>query len=508
MSRAVGRVYLVGAGPGDPGLLTLRGAECLREADVVLYDYLASPLLLAHARPGVELVCLGRHGQGRLMSPGEVNEAMIRAARRGRTVVRLKGGDPTIFARAADELAALEAANVPYEIVPGVSAAQAASSHAGIPLTQRDQASCVALVAGQESGDKRAKDQLDYSALAKFPGTLVFYMGVTTAAEWSAALVAAGKSPRTPVAIVRRCSFPDQQTIYSTLGEVATLLGGGTGKLRPPAVVIVGDVARQRRAENWFTSRPLFGRTVLITRPEGQGDALAARLRNLGADVMFQPAITISETASWEPVDAAIDRLATFDWLVFSSANGVAYFMNRLETLGHDARRLGGVRLAAIGPATADELKKYHLSADVQPDEYRAEALANTLAASARGKRILLARASRGREVLAEMLTAAGAVVVQICVYESCDVLQPDQAVAASLEGGRIDWTTVTSSAIARSLARLFGQSLHKTRLAAISPLTAEVLAELGHPADVVAETHTTVGIVNAILAAERQRAN
>lgn len=503
MSRAVGKVYLVGAGPGDPGLLTLRGAECLREADLVLYDYLASPLLLAHLRPGAEVVCLGRHGHGRLMSPAEVNAAMIGAARDGRTVVRLKGGDPTIFARAADELAALEAAGVPYEIVPGVSAAQAASSHAGIPLTQRDQASCVALVAGQESGEKRAADQLDYSALAKFPGTLVFYMGVTTAPHWSAALIAAGKPPATPVAIVRRCSFPDQQTIFTTLGEVGTLLSGGAGKMRPPAVVIVGEVAREREAENWFTSRPLFGRTILVTRPEGQGDALANRLRKLGADVMFQPAIAISQPASWTPVDAAIARLHEFDWLVFSSANGVEYFMRRIDALGYDVRRLGGVKLAAIGPATADELRKFHLSPDLQPDEYRAEALAAALGPEARGRRFLLARASRGREVLAEALTAAGAIVQQICVYESRDVTQPDEVVATALDAGLFDWTTVTSSAIARSLVGMFEGALRNTRLVAISPLTASVLSELGHAPAVVAETYTTDGIIDAILAAE-----
>lgn len=507
MTLKVGKVFLVGAGPGDPGLITLRGAECLRMADVVLYDYLASPLLLAHAPPRAEQVCLGRHGQGRLMTPAEVNQAMIAHALAGRTVVRLKGGDPTIFARASEELAALEAARVPYEIVPGVSAAQAASSHAGIPLTHRDHASCVALVAGQESPDKRPENQLDYAALAQFPGTLVFYMGITTAPDWSRALIAHGKPADTAVAIVRRCSFPDQQTIFTTLKEVAEILTGDD-KLRPPAVVIVGDVARAPAAPSWFVQRPLFGLTILETRPsDSEGpvqtgrDGMSSRLRELGAFVLRQPAISIDEPADWGPVDAAIERMNEFDWLVFSSANGVHYFMLRLCTLGHDARRLGGVRLAAIGPATADALSEYLLVADEVPSEFRAEALAEKLAPHARGGRFLLARASRGREVLAKSLAAAGANVEQVIVYESRDVERPDDEVAAGLAAGRIDWVTVTSSAIARSLIRMFGESLHKTRLAAISPLTAETLVELGHKPAIVAASYTADGVVDAIMA-------
>jgi uroporphyrinogen III methyltransferase/synthase len=252
MNSSTGKVYLVGAGPGDPGLITLRGAECLGRADVVLYDYLASPLLLTHTRPSAERICLGRHGKGRLMSPAEVIDAMLAHARAGRTVVRLKGGDPTIFARMCEELAALESAGVSYEIVPGVTAAQGASSHAGIPLTHRDHASCVALVAGQEAPDKDSADQLDYAALARFPGTLVFYMGVTTAGVWSARLIEHGRSPSTPVAVVRRGSFPDQQTLFTSLGELPDALQRGGEMLRPPAVVLVGEVARECGAKNWF----------------------------------------------------------------------------------------------------------------------------------------------------------------------------------------------------------------------------------------------------------------
>jgi uroporphyrinogen III methyltransferase/synthase len=447
------------------------------------------------------MICLGRHGHGRLMSQAEINSAMIGNAREGRTVARLKGGDPAIFARLSEELAALEAAGVPYEIVPGITAAQTAASHVGLPLTDRDEASCVAFVTGQESADKRAGEPLDYAALARFPGTLVFYMGITTAAEWSRALIDNGKSAETPVAIARRCSLPDQETVFTTLGDVGELVN--ERRIRPPAIVIVGDVARERSATNWFTSRPLFGTTILVTRPEHQLQELAIALRNLGANVMCQAAIEISEPRDWGPVDRVINSLRDFHWLVFSSANGVHYFLQRLLALGKDARALGAVRLAAIGPATADALRAYHLKIDLSPDTYRAEALAEALNPSVRGTRVLLARASRGREVLAQLLSAAGAEVTQAVVYESRDVTTADEEVLAGLWAGRIDWVTVTSSAIARSLVKLFGDALHKSRLAAISPLTAEVLTEAGYPPVVVAGTYTSAGLTAAILAAE-----
>jgi uroporphyrinogen III methyltransferase/synthase len=497
-------VYLVGAGPGDAGLLTLRGAECLRSADVVLYDYLASPELLSHVRGEAERICLGRHGHGRLMSQTEINAAMIRHAKNGRKVVRLKGGDPAIFARLGEELAALSAAGIAYEIVPGVTAAQAASSHASIPLTDRDEASCVAFVTGQERSDKGSDEPLDYAALAKFPGTLVFYMGVTTAGTWSRALVEHGKRADTPVAIVRRCSLADQQTFFTTLGELGELVQ--TTKLRPPAVVIVGDVAKQRDVSNWFTTRPLFGRTILITRPEQQSDELATRLQNLGANVLRQAAITIDPPADWAAVDRAIEQLPELDWLVFSSSNGVEHFLGRLLALGHDMRRVAGVRLAAIGPGTVAALAEFSLKADLQPDTFRAEALAEALAPTVRGKRVLLVRASRGREVLAEMLAASRATVEQVVAYESRDVAAAGEDIFRDLAAGQIDITTVTSSAIAQSLVRMFGEELRKTRLAAISPLTAGALAELGFPAAIVAESYTAEGLVDAILAAESGR--
>ena len=499
MGPAIGKVYLVGAGPGDPDLITLRGLRCLREADIVLFDYLANEHILDHAADSATLTCLGRHGRGRLMSQQEVNGAMIAAAQAGQTVVRLKGGDPTIFARAREEIEALEAHRIPYEIVPGVTAAVAAASCAGIPMTDREFASCVALVTGQENRDK-GESALDYASLAQFPGTLVFYMGVTTAPVWSQALIENGMSPSTPIAVIRRGSLPDQQIVKGRLEDAAKIMT--PSRIRPPAIVIVGPVAQRAQSTNWFTARPLFGQTILVTRPAHQTKEMVDELRRLGARVLSQPAIEIGPPDDWKDVDACLARLGDFDWVVFSSGNGVEYFLQRLEATGRDMRALGNVRLAAIGPATAAALQRYHLRADVQPAEYRAEALAAELVRQPPGSRFLLVRASRGREVLAQQLTQQGHQVTSVVVYVSRDAMQPAKEIAAELKAGKIDWITVTSSAIARSLVRLCRDDLKQARLAAISPLTASTLADEGFPPQAIARQYTTAGIIDAILAA------
>jgi uroporphyrinogen III methyltransferase/synthase len=492
-----GRVYLVGAGPGDPRLITLRGVQCLAQADVVVYDYLVNPQVLEHARPGAELVCLGRHGTGRILTQDEINARLVSDARAGRTVVRLKGGDPAVFARAAEEIQALAEAGIPFEIVPGITAALAAGSHAGISLTHRELASAVALVTGHEQDGKPAP-AIDYAALAAFPGTLVFYMGVTSAGEWSDALVAAGKPPATPVAIVRRCSLPDQETLRCTLGTLADVVA--RHELRPPAIMIVGDVVTWEGNTAWFAARPLVGQRVLVTRPLEQSTALRDRLQALGAQVDVQPAIRIEAPSDWKPLDDALRRAGEFNWIAFSSSNGVNAFFERLAALGGDARWLARVRLAAIGPGTAAALAEYHLRADLVPDEFRAEALADSLASGARGQRFLLVRASRGREVLAERLQAAGGIVEQVVAYQSIDVESPEAPIAAAMAAGQIDWVTVTSSAIARSLVHLFGDSLGRAKLASISPITSATLRELGHEPTVEARQYTTEGLVEVLV--------
>lgn len=494
-----GKVYLVGAGPGDPGLITLRGVECLRRADVVLYDYLVNPAILEHAGAAAERICLGQHGKSRIWEQAEIDARMVRDAQAGKAVVRLKGGDPAVFARSVEELDCLRRHGIAFEVVPGITAALAAGSYAGIPITHRELASAVALITAHED-DGKTESKLDYKALAVFPGTLVFYMGVTAAEEWTARLIAAGKDAATPCAIVRRCSLPDQGTIRCQLDQVAERIVAT--RLRPPAIVIVGAVVELSSALTWFEQRPLFGRTVLITRAQGQNRELAARLAEYGADVLVQPAIEIGEPADWVPVDAALRGIASFDWLVFSSVNGVRMLCDRMRRLGLDARALAGVKLAAIGPGTAEELASHWLRADVVPTEFRAESLAASLMRDAAGRRFLLARASRGREVLAEQLRAAGGLVEQIVVYSSRDVTTPDASVAESLAAGRIDAVTVTSSAIARSLVALFGDALDKSRLISISPITSETLRSLGRSPAREATRYTMEGVAEAVLTA------
>jgi len=501
---AKGKVYLVGAGPGDPGLVTLRAVEILQRADAVVYDYLVNPAILRHCKPDATLISLGKHGQGRVLTQEEVNDRLLAEWELFDTVVRLKSGDPMVFARAAEELDFLVKHGIQFEIVPGVTAAFAAASYAGIPITQRDAASAVALVTGREGETRESEapaepgsQSLDYTALARFPGTLVFYMGVTTAEHWSQALIAAGKPPTTPVAILRRVSWPDQQRLDTTLAAVAALVK--QIRLRPPVVFILGDVASRDPDWSWFDKRPLFGQRVLVTRPARQAADLAGPLAELGAEVLFQPAIEIRPPGDWQPVDRAIQSLDRFDWLVFSSSNGVRHLIGRLLELGGDLRAFGSTRLAAIGSGTADELARLHLRADVIPSEYRAESLAQALKGGAAGKRFLLARASRGREVLGDELTKAGGIVEQVVVYESIDVERPDSAIAEQMTSGQIDWTTVTSSAIARSLVRLLGDALRRTKLVSISPITSSTLRELGFEPAAEANEFTMAGVVAAI---------
>lgn len=505
---SVGKVYFVGAGPGDPRLVTTGGLGRLITADVVLYDCLVSPALLGHAPPSAELVPLGgpvRGGFRRRFAQEELNDLLVARAREGNAVVYLKGGDPSVFAHTAEEAEALRAAGIPFEIVPGVTAALAAAGYAEIPITHAGHCSAVALVTAQQPRGATGLP-LDYGSLAAFPGSLVFYMGEGTADRWSRALIRGGRSPHTPVAVVQRCTHADQETIRCSLATVADTIAGRD--VRPPTVILVGQVVSLAPEVSWFASRELFGTRVLVTRPRHQAEQLCARLSERGADVLRQPAIEITDPTDWAPVDRALAEVHRYDWLVFSSANGVCYFLDRLWEHGGDLRRLGGLRLAAIGPGTAERLERYRLRADLVPEEYRAEALAERLAPEAGGKRFLLVRASRGREVLAQRLTAARGLVDQVVVYRSMDVKQAEPEVGEALAEGRIDWITVSSSAIARSLVGLFGEHLRQAKLASISPVTSEVLRGLGFGPAAEARRYTMDGLVDAILAHRRPGAD
>jgi len=496
-----GRVYVVGAGPGDPDLLTLKGWRCLEEADLIVADALVHPALLIWPPGEKQVVVLPCHAEA--AQRAAVCRQIGEAARDGKTVVRLKGGDPGVFARLHEELDAFRRAGVPCEIIPGVTAASAAAALAGISLTDAARASAVALVTGHERREKKVP--LDYAQLASFPGTLVFYMGIARAGDWSRALLAHGRAAETPVAVVSRATTAGQLLIRCTLGELAERLE--REPIAAPAVVIVGEVAGLIAADS-SPRLPLAGVRVLVTRPEGQSAAMCQRLAALGAEVWHQPAVEISEPDDWQPVDDALRRLGRFDWLVFSSPNGVRYFLERLLARGGDVRRLAPTRLAAIGPGTAAELRRYHLAADLLPEEFCAESLAAALIAAipqTDSPRVLLIRASRGRDVLAEQLRAAGIEVEQVVAYRSSDVASPEPRNRAALEAGKIDWVTVSSSAVARSLVKMFGTALRRARLVSISPITSKVLIELGFPPDAEAVEYAPAGMVEAIVAAHRR---
>lgn len=495
-------VFLVGAGPGDPGLITVRGWECLSRADLVLYDSLANSALLDIAPGAAERICVGKHGQGPILPREAIIERMVEAARAERIVVRLKGGDPSIFGHLAEEVGGLEAAGIEYEIVPGVSAGVALGSYAALGLTSRQAASAVAFVTGQETADKTSP-ACDYRALAGFPGTLVFYMGVTTAPEWTAELMAGGLAPDTPALVVRRCTWPDQQMIRCRLDEVALRLQAA--RMRPPVLVVVGQVAAAPAESNWFERRPLHGQTIWLTRPRERADAARRELEALGATVLASPLIETRALADPAALDAALDRLADFDWLVLASRAGVEHFLDRLWQRERDARALGSLRIAAIGSATAEALAQRGLRADLVPDEYRAEALAEAFGRMS-PQRILIVRASRGRDVLAPSLMAAGHQATEVVGYESVDVESLDPEIARALDAGRVDWITVTSSAIARRVAHWLGGRARQPKLASISPITSGVLREFGFEPRVEATPHTMEALIAAMVADEQSQ--
>jgi uroporphyrinogen III methyltransferase/synthase len=498
-----GFVSLVGAGPGHPGLVTLRAVELLQRADLVLYDNLVAPGLLEHAPAHAERICVTQLGPRHAERMAPIHETMIEAARQGKRVVRLKGGDPFLFGRGGEEAQALRGAGIPFEIVPGVSAALGASAFAGIPLTHRACASGVAIVTGHEQPDK-SDTAIDWASLARFPGTLVLYMGMSRLEQIAQALIQAGKDPQAPAAVVQWATLGGQRTVEAALVNLPAAVS--EAQLAAPAIVIIGPVVSLREELAWFEALPLYGKRVLVTRPRQQSSALVNRLVELGAVPLVLPAVEIREPADWRPVDAALRRLREFHWLVFTSANGVQMLIGRLRAIGLDLRALGAVKLAAIGPKTAEELNRHDLAPDLMPSRFQSEHLAAALkAAIAPGQRVLLARADRGRELLHDEL-ARHCEVEQIAVYRQVDAVELDRQVINDLQDGMIDYITLTSANIARSLlGRLDDRCrapilARRTRIVTISPVTSAAVRELGLPVAREANEATAEGVVQALL--------
>lgn len=497
------KVFLVGAGPGHPGLLTLRGLECLRQADLVIYDKLVPPSMLDHAPGTATRICVADLAECHLDRHRPVQETMIAAARQGKTVVRLKGGDPLLFGRGGEEAQALRAAGVSFEIVPGVTAALGAAASAAIPLTHRQHASAVAFLTGHEKPEK-PESSIDWEALARFPGTLVIYMGISRLGQIVEALMGHGKSGLTPAAVVHWATTGEQRTVEAPLAGLAEAVqhSGVTA----PAIVIIGNVVALRHELTWFEQRPLFGKRVLVTRPSHQAGDLVHRLELLGAVTHVLPAVEIREPDDWSPVDAALAKLNHYSWLVFTSANGVHAFIGRLKMVGKDLRALGASQLAAIGPQTAQALRHYHLEPDLVPGRFQSEDLGRELIERIQpGQNILLARADRGRELLREELGRI-AHVDQIAVYRQVDAIDPANPVLGHLRRGEIDYVTLTSSNIARAFIHCLDE-VSRARLQAgdfklvtISSITSAEVRRLGMPVAAEASTATRDGVVQALL--------
>ncbi len=496
------QVFIIGAGPGHPGLLTLRAVECLALADLVLYDKLVPNSLLEHARPGAELVCVSELSSSHKDRYLPIQETMLQAVHQGKRVARLKGGDPFIFGRGGEEVEFLRNNEVHYEIVPGVTSALGTAGCAGIPLTHRSYSSMLMLVTGHEMPDK-PETAVDWPALGRFPGTIVIYMGLSRISFISQTLMEHGKTPDTPAAAIHWGSTGLQHTVEAPLAELPEkVLSAGFAS---PTLIFIGKVVGLRSQLSWFEKRPLFGKRILITRPKKQAAALAHRLELLGAVPFILPALDILPLDDWSEVDKSIGKIEDYHWLVFTSANGVAAFLDRLLFLGKDLRHLGSLKLAAIGPKTAEALQKYHLIADLVPKVFRSEELAEELAPLVKGQRVLLARANRGRDVLPQEL-AKVAQVEQIAVYNQVDGVDPDSPVVDNIRRGEVEFVTLTSPNVARAFLKTMDETCcHRfhsgeIKLVSISPVTSEVIRDMDFPVSAEATEFTSNGLVERII--------
>ena len=554
-ARDAACVYLVGSGPGDPGLITARGLELIRRADVVVYDYLANAQLLEQAPAGAELVYAGKKGYSAHVSQDEINTLLVRKAReldarraadahpvqsqaadadpaqhaadadptRDPVLVRLKGGDPYVFGRGGEEALALREAGIPFEVVPGVTAGIAAPAYAGIPVTHRKVASSVTLVTGHED-PTRTETSLAWEALAvlvKRGDTVCFYMGVRALPQIAERLQAEGVSSETPVAVVRQATTPGQQTLVSTLARVAEDVA--RARLTSPAIIVVGRTVELRPELSWYERLPLFGRTVVVTRSRDQAGCLAAGLAALGADVRVVPTIAFAPPGSYAELDAGIERLVGYDWIVFTSANGVRCFFDRLhDAHGKDTRALAGVHVAAIGPATARALEAHGISADVVPAVYRAEGVFAAIrdyadadgedAGGSRGlvgARVFIPRAQVARDVLPQLLCEAGAHVDVAAAYRTVVPEGAADDLRDLLQGGHVDAVTFTSSSTVRNFCALLGGPARPSGEASalmegvaacsIGPITSQTLRDCGIEPAAEAERYTVDGLVAAI---------
>jgi len=510
-----GFVHLVGAGPGDPGLLTVRGARLLERADVVIYDYLSNPRLLSYC-PRAQIVYVGKKAAEHTLSQDQINQLLVDKAKGGKRVVRLKGGDPFVFGRGGEECEFLAKHGVPFDVTPGITAAIGAPAYAGIPVTHRDFNSSFTFITGHEKEEEykdaaaKARDvaagssDLDWSVIARLP-CVAFYMGVKSLPRICAKLIENGMSADTPAAAIRWGTTPQQRTVAATVGTLAGEVA--SANLKPPALTIIGKVVSMRPVMNWFESRPLFGQTIVVTRTRQQASDLSDRLTELGADVIEAPTIELAPAADQHFVDQTLARAGEYDWVVFTSANGVEFAKRRLIEMGKDVRAFGLARFAAIGEATAAAIREHlAITPDLCPPRFVAEALADEFAARGEiaGKRFLLLRADIARPVLADRLRQGGAAeVLDLPIYETRTAESLPAPLLDALDAGRVTWVTFTSSSTAKNFAHLLGPDyaakLNGVKIASIGPITTQTLTELGLTPAVQADQFDIPGLVRAI---------
>lgn len=496
-----GPVYLIGAGPGDPGLITLKGLQCIEKADVVVYDRLVSPRLLQHARDGAELIYVGKEPDRHTLKQEEINALLAEKAGAGLQVARLKGGDPFVFGRGGEEAAYLAERGLAFEVVPGITSAVAVPAYAGIPVTHRGLAAGFTVITGHEDPAKEGSD-LNWAALAGGTGTNVILMGMGNLGRITARLVEEGLAPSTPAALIQEGTRAGQKTLTGTLEDIARR--AEEESFGPPAVIVTGPVVELRRTLRWLEVKPLFGRRIVVSRARAQASAFAEKLEELGAETIQFPAIRIEPPEDYGPLDRALENLGSYSWVIFTSENGVKHFFRRLREKGLDIRELKGARICAIGPKTGEALAEKGLKVAYMPDQYRAEAVVEQIGGEVKaGHRVLLPRADLARPVLAEALQALGAAVDNVACYRTTLGEGDAGLLKELLEAGAVDMITFTSSSTVNNICSMLGPGasglLKGVALAAIGPITAATARDQGLEVAVEAEEYTTGGLIKAI---------
>lgn len=496
-----GIVYLVGAGPGDYKLISVKAKEYIEQADTIVYDRLADSRLLAWARKDVELVYVGKASSQHTMRQEDINQLLVEKAKEGKVVVRLKGGDPFVFGRGGEEALELVANDLPFEVVPGITSAIAVPAYAGIPVTHRAVATSFAVITGHEDPTK-GESNMRWDKLATGVDTLVFLMGVENLPHITAKLIENGRPAETPAAVIRWGTKPEQQVLITTVGNAADDVA--KAGIKPPAIFLVGDVVNLREKLAWFDTKPLFGKPVLVTRAREQASALTAKLEELGAQCLEAPAIQIVPPESFAQLDQAIQELTSYQWLIFTSTNGVDYFFDRLHQAKKDSRMLAGVKIAAIGTQTAEQLQKFGIFADIVPLEFRAEGIVDSLTPLIQpGVKVLIPRALIARDVLPVKLAELGAEVTVVPAYRTVVADTDGTALAEKLAADEISLITFTSSSTVTNLLELLGPQgaklVGRAKVACIGPITAATCVEHGIKPDIIADEYTIRGLVKAI---------